>query len=247
MCVGSARGGSIFVLFVLSCLLAWTPPALAWEEAEDGPATAATTPIKVVQPKAHLKLGRLELVPHGAWVANDPFLRRYVVGLDAGYHLTDIFAVEADIGFSPTLGESDWKPITAELIEHNHVAPDLSRLTLFGGGSVAFTPVHGKLAVARRIVHFDLFGIFGMGVVRTADDLEVIGSTDDPRALATQHQLHPTTRYGGGARILLGPSVAVRVEARSLVYIETISGTVLEMKNNLVLQAGVAFFLPGRG
>ena len=92
-----------------------------------------------------------------------------------------------------------------------------------------------------------LFGSFGMGVVRTVDDLAIMGQEDDPWAQATAVQLHPTTRYGGGARIMMGPNVAVRVEARSLVYIETVSGTVLEMKNNLLLQVGVSFFVPERG
>jgi len=100
--------------------------------------------------------------------------------------------------------------------------------------------------VARRIVHYDIFGTFGMGVVRTVDDLDVIGEQDNPISQDTAVQLHPTTRYGGGLRVVLGPSVALRVEARSLVYIETISGTVLEMKNNLLLQVGVSFFVPER-
>ena len=245
MCVGSARQGLSFDRFLVVVLLLLLP-ALAGATEGDLPPEPDRKMIKVVQPKAHLKLGRLELCPQGAWVANDPFLRRYVVGLVGGWYLSEIFSIEADVGFSPTLGEADWTPITRELIEHNHVAPDLSRLTLFGGGSFAFTPIHGKVAVAGRIVHFDLFGVFGMGVVRTVDDLELIGASDDLPALETANQLHPTTRYGGGARVLLGPGVALRIEARSLVYIETISGDVLEMKNNLLVQGGVSFFLPQR-
>ena len=37
---------------------------------------------------------------------------------------------------------------------------------------------------------------------------------------------------------------AVRVEGRSLVYIETVSSTTLEMKNNFILAGGVSFFFP---
>jgi len=242
---GSPRRGSVFARQAVSCLiLLLSAPVLADESQED-PAPQHRV-IKTVQPKAYLKRGRLELEPTVGSVVNDPFLKRYVLGLQAGWHLADIFSVEADFGFSPTLGEADWTPITAELIENNHVAPDLSRLTWFAGGGLGFAPIHGKFAVARRIVHYDIFGCFGMGVVRTVDDLDLIGATDDPPAVGTQHQLHLTTRYGGGARIVLGPNVAVRVEARSLVYIETISGTVLEMKNNMLVQGGVSFFLPGR-
>jgi len=226
------------------CLLAAFLAAPAWAVEEE----PARRVIKIVQPKAFLKTGHVEIEPCAAVMANDPFLRRYVAGLQLGWHLAEIFSVEADLGFSPDLGEADWKPVTEQLIEHNHVAPDLSRAIWFSGLGFALSPVHGKVAVARRIVHYDLFGVFGMGMVRTVDDLEIMGALEDPYALSTQHQLHPTTRYGGGARIYLGRSVALRLEARSLVYIETVSGTVLEMKNNLLLQAGVSFFvLAGQG
>ena len=36
--------------------------------------------IKTIQRKNFLKLGRLEFSPHAAFVANDPFLNRYIVG-----------------------------------------------------------------------------------------------------------------------------------------------------------------------
>ncbi len=52
--------------------------------------------------------------------------------------------------------------------------------------------------------------------------------------------------HGRGARVSLVPNVAVRVEARSLVCSETISGTVLEMMNNALVPPGVSFFVPGR-
>ena len=34
------------------------------------------------------------------------------------------------------------------------------------------------------------------------------------------------------------------VEGRSVVYIETIESTVLEMKQNFILQGGMSFFFP---
>ncbi len=245
MCVGSARQGSFLVCLLAALALLIPGLSYADETLVEEPEPRRRI-IKTVQPKAYLKRGRLELEPLAGAVVNDPFLRRRIVGLQAGWHAADIFSLELNLGFSPMLGEADWKPITAELIENNHVSPDLSRLTWFGGAGLGFAPIHGKFAVGQRIVHYDIFGSFGMGVVRTVDDLEVIGADDDPWAQATQHQLHPTTRYGGGARVVLGPNVAVRVEARSLVYIETIFGTTLEMKNNMLVLGGVSFFLPGR-
>jgi len=200
--------------------------------------------IKTIQKKNFLKLGRFELTPDIAFVTNDPFLNRYIVGASLGYHFTEIFEVEANLGFSPDLGEADWKPLTSQLVENNHVSPDLSPLTLFGSGSFLFSPIYGKVAVGHRIINFDIFGLFGMGAVLTSDDLEALQAEDEPDAIATANQTHPTTNFGGGLRVILGESVALRVEGRSLVYIETVSSVTLEMKNNFILQGGVSFFFP---
>ena len=60
--------------------------------------------IKTIQRKNFLKLGRFELSPHAAFVANDPFLNRYIVGTGLGYHWTEIFATELNFDFAPDFG-----------------------------------------------------------------------------------------------------------------------------------------------
>jgi outer membrane beta-barrel protein len=203
--------------------------------------------IKTLQRKTFLKLGRFEAAPHGAFVINDPFLNRYIVGASLAYHWTEIFGVEANFDWSPDLGEGDWKPLTSQLVEKNSVSPDISKLTLAGSLSFQYSPIYGKVAVVgRRIVNFDVFGNFGLGFARTTDDLDALQATEaeNPEAVATQFQTHPTTNFGGGLRVIFGESIAARVEARSLIYIETVNSTTLEMKNNLILQASVSFFFP---
>jgi len=203
------------------------------------------TVIKTLARKNFLKLGRFEASPHVAFVANDPFLNRYVVGTGIGYHITEVFAVETSIDFAPDLGDGDWKPLTTQLVTENSVSPDISKLTLFGSATFQYSPIYGKLAVVgRSIVNFDVYGAFGMGFTRTTDDLTALGAEDDELALATQFQTHPTTNFGGGVRIIFGESIAARVEARSLVYIETVKSTNLEMKNDLLVQGAVSFFFP---
>jgi outer membrane beta-barrel protein len=201
--------------------------------------------IKTIQKKNFLKLGRFELTPNLAFVTNDPFLNRYIVGMGLGYHATEIFEIEGNFGFSPNLGEADWKPLTDQLVNNNHVSPDLSPLTVFGNATFVFSPIYGKVALGHQIIPFDIFGAFGMGMVMTNDDLEALQQEDDPYAQATANQVHPTTNFGGGLRVVLGDSLALRIEGRSLVYIETVSSTTLEMKNNFILQGGVSFFFPG--
>ena len=202
--------------------------------------------IKTIQRKNFYKVGRWEASPHVAFVANDPFLSRYIVGTGINYNLTEIFAVELNLDFSPDLGETDWKPLTKQLIDENHVSPDISKLTYFGSASFLFSPVYGKVAVVgRNIINFDIFAAFGMGMTRTSDDLEALDTeANDARAVVTQHQMHPTTNFGGGARIIFSENLAFRLEGRSLVYIEAVNATTLEMKNNLLVQGAVSVFFP---
>jgi outer membrane beta-barrel protein len=203
------------------------------------------TVIKTIQRKNFLKLGRFEASPHAAFVANDPFLNRYIVGTGLAYHITEVFAVEGTFDFSPDLNEGDWKPLTSQLVNENSVSPDISKLTMFGSLTFQYSPIYGKLAiVGRDIILFDVYGNFGVGFTRTTDDLNALQAVGDERAMATEFQSHPTTNFGGGLRIIFGESIAARVEARSMVYIETVNATTLEMKNNLILQAAASFFFP---
>jgi len=201
--------------------------------------------IKTLQRKTFLKLGRMEWTPNVAFVSNDPFLNRYIVGSGLAYHLTEIFAMELNLGFSPDLGDTDWKPLTDQLVNNNHVSPDISKLTYFGNAAFAFSPIYGKAAVlGRNIINFDIFGAFGMGATRTVDDLEALQKVGDPVAEATQYQIHPTTNFGGGLRIIFNESTALRFDGRSLIYIETVDSTTLEMKNNFIVQGGISIFWP---
>ncbi len=202
--------------------------------------------IKTLQRKNFTKMGRFEASPHFAFVANDPFLNRYIIGTGINYNITEIFAVELNMDFAPDLKDADWKPLTRQLIEENHVSPDISKLTYFGSMTFMFSPIYGKIAVVgRKIINFDIFGSFGMGITRTSDDLQALDAeAGEDRAVSTQHQMHPTTNFGGGARVIFGPNIAARIEGRSMVYIETVKATTLEMKNNLILQASMSFFFP---
>ena len=204
--------------------------------------------IKVVAPKTFLKLGRFEAVPHVGFVTNDPFLSRYLGGVSLGYHITEIFAVEGQLAYSPDLGERDWKPITTHLVEKNNVSPDLSKLKLVANATFQFSPIYGNVALnGNKIINFDVYGAFGAGITSTHDDpdaLQIDPDNPDPLYVATADQIQPTTNFGGGARVTFNETVCVRVDGRSLVYIETINSTTLEMKNNFVLSAGVGFFFP---
>lgn len=205
--------------------------------------------IKTIQKKNFMKLRRFEAGPGLGFVANDPFLNRYIVHGVFDYHITEIFAVEAQVGYSPILGsggetDPDWKPLSKQLLGKNKVSPDISKLDAHGSFSLAFSPIYGKAAVGRRIISFDIYGHFGLGFVHTQDDLVALQAENQQEAIVTQDQWHPTTAFGVGTRVAFTPSVAARVEGKSMSYIETVNSTTLEMKNNFILEASVSFFFP---
>lgn len=215
--------------------------AIVLEEEED----RRKTLIKTVQRKNFLKLGRWEVSPHLAFVANDPFLNRYIVGTGINYNLTEIFALEVTLDYAPDFGRADWKPLTTQLVEENSVSPDISKMTFGGSLSFLYSPIYGKVAVGKRIINFDIYGAFGAGATLTNDDLDALQTDEtDQRAVATQTQTHPTTNIGGGARIVFTPNLAARIEGKSLVYIETVNSTTLEMKNMFILQGAFSVFFP---
>ena len=136
------------------------------------------TVIKTIQRKNFLKLGRFEASPHAAFVANDPFLNRYIFGTGLAYHVTEIFAVESTFDFAPDLGEGDWKPLTTQLVNENSVSPDISKLTMFGSLTFQYSPIYGKVAiVGRDIILFDIYGNFGMGFTRTVRETKNVFRT----------------------------------------------------------------------
>ena len=205
--------------------------------------------IKTIQKKNFMKIHRYEVGPSLGFVANDPFLNRYIIGGVFDYHLTEVFAAELQLGYAPILGtggqnDPDWKPLSKQLLIENSVSPDISKLTAHGSLALAFSPIYGKVAVGRKIIAFDIFGYFGLGVTATQDDLVALQNKDDS-AVITQNQVHPTTIVGGGARVAFSEGVAARIEGKSMSYIETVNSTTLEMKNNFIVQANVSFFFPG--
>jgi outer membrane beta-barrel protein len=218
--------------------------------------------IKTLQRKTFLKLKRWEVSPHVAFVINDPFLKRRIIGTGIAYNLTEVFAIEGMIDYGLPLGDADLTTLTQQLKGDNNVAPDISRLLAFGEITFVYSPIYGKAAVlGRKIVNFDVYGKFGMGIGQTKDDGTISGilegednqcpdisSLNNGSEVAlfcqTQIQWHPTTTFGGGIRVIFSDNLAARLEGRSITYIETVNSTMLEMKNNFIVQGSVSVFVP---
>lgn len=206
--------------------------------------------IKVIQPKTLLKIGRVELQPMIGGLTNDPWVNRYLFGLSAAYHVTEIFAVEVHGFGSPNLGVNDQKAVTKDVISKNEVAPQINRLTGAATVNLSFSPLYGKLAtLGQNSIVFDIYATAGGGIAYTLDDLTVTDGDDDEVSLRLDNQILPALTLGGGLRVQFSKLAGLRFEVRDLSYINASGqsdGVTLEVKNNLMLFGGVSFYLGGR-
>lgn len=205
--------------------------------------------IKVIQRKNFLKSGRGEITPFLGFVTNDPFVQRYIGGINAGFHFTEVFSLEGAFAYAPALakdeedllGSKDVKSDYFLLINKYSADVDISRITLYGNLDVAISPLYGKINfMGNKIINFDLFIVAGGGWTNTRDTIPKGEVVDE------KYQWHYTSNFGFGVRAAFNRWMAIRFDGRSYIYIEAVqSGTVnLEMKNNFIAQLGCSFFIP---
>jgi len=162
-------------------------------------------------------------------VTNDPFLRRRLLSVGYESRPEQRVSFGADLQFSPDLGTKDWKPITKQLVEENHVSPDISKITYAGRMALTVFPIqHHEPSFMTKIG----FGT-SAGLVRTTDDLEALDTaSNNDRAVATQHQLHPCLGAAFTAEVWRDDGFGIRMRRDMIAFIETVNSTTLEMKAN---------------
>lgn len=249
---GCHRWGVVCLMFATMSVQTASADTVEDIEAEarrEGEATALVPlrrkVIKVLQPKSFMKISRAEIEPFIATLANNPFLNQFFVGAHVAYHPTEILGIELEGAFAPDLGDAEYTRLTTEMHDRNGVVPDVSRILWYGTINLVFSPIYGKIALANRtIIHFDVYGTFGTGLVMTRDDLALMGLEDNVHAQSTAEQFHPAMTFGGGVRVTFNRFIALRLETRGLSYFEVVGGDSLEFKPNVMLAAGVSVFVP---
>ena len=207
--------------------------------------------IKVVQKKHFLKMNRLEVTPQFALMPSDFFLRRYIFGANIAFHISEIFSAEVLGGYSPNLGEADRKALFDFLLARASVQADISRILAIFQLNMGMSPIYGKVELGNnRIVNYDIYMLFGGGVVYTSDDDEVADICLEERADEEDakycKQWHPASNFGVGFRIAFNEWLGVRLEGRWTFHVEEVilDELALELKNNFSLHIGASFFLP---
>ncbi len=165
---------------------------------------------------------RHELTVQGGYYVSDLLDGTYIVGLAYTYHLTEDAGIEASFGFSQVRSSVASK---LEMDRGVMVLPKEDRVYMVFTDLI-WAPVHGKLqAFAGTIVHFDIYGAVGVGVIDNATSFGAAG------------------QFGVGMRLLLGRSWGVRLDVRDHLYRQQVL-TVNQYVQDFSLTLGVSLFLP---
>jgi outer membrane beta-barrel protein len=171
-----------------------------------------------------VKSARHELTLQGGYYISDLLDGTYVVGAAYTYHLTDDAGIEASFAFSQV------RSSVASRLEHDRgvsVLPKEDRVYLVFTNLV-WSPIHGKMRFfADSIVHFDIYGAAGVGIIDNATSLGVAG------------------QFGLGTKVFLSKSWAVRLDVRDQLYKQQILA-VRQYVQDISLTLGVSVFLPTR-
>jgi outer membrane beta-barrel protein len=166
--------------------------------------------------------GRHELTLFGGYYVSDQFDGTFILGGEYAYHLIEQLAVQASFGWSRFRSS-----VAAKLEADRGVAvlpPDDRVFLVFG--DLVWTPLHGKANLfAGTILHFDLYGSLGGGLVDSSTSLGAAG------------------RAGLGLKVYVARGLAVRLDVRDHVYRQQVLATE-QWVQDVTVTLGLSLFLP---
>lgn len=220
----------------------------------------------VVQNRFFLKEKRFEVAPVAGYVPNNPFAVRYVGGLLVAYHFSETLAAEGAFMYSPDLGANDLKGLTNTLVGIASQEGDSAEVTfqqpvekMVMGATFAarWAPVYGKInLIGERVLNFDFYGVAGLGLLSIKEYYARPGATDANGAPSTQldfeqNKAKVPVNLGVGFDFFLGSSVAVKLDARNYLYIDSkpqydpnVPEEESRLYNNFIASVGVGLFFP---
>lgn len=223
----------------------------------------------VVQNRFFLKSERFELTPAFGAVPNNAFVQRYTGGLMAAYHLNETFAIEAAFLYSPdSKTGADLKGLTHTLVQIAEEGGSgvqfqqpIDKLALAGIFSARWAPVYGKInLIGESVLNFDFYGTGGLAALSinkykaTYSDERVAQSLNPAEQGAATPDVAPALNLGIGADFFITSGLALKLDARSLLYLDREPDYTLgdegdsELKQRLynvfVASVGISIYFP---
>ena len=219
----------------------------------------------VVQNRFFLKTNRFEVTPALGYVPNNPFSRRFIGGVMVGYHLSETFAAEGAILYSPDLGRDDLKPLTSTLVAIAYQGdPDVEfqqpvdKMILGATFAARWSPVYGKInLLGESVLNFDFYGTGGLGLLSIAEyyatyNEEGAATGDMVKLSSPQSKVKVPVNLGVGFDFFVSQSVAIKIDARSYLYVDkqpdydptNANELSSRLYNTFIASAGVSIFMP---
>lgn len=95
-----------------------------------------------------------------------------------------------------------------------------------------FSPINGEV-FRPTSTSFAVDVGAGFGVLHTVDDLDALQATDDPVAIATESQWHPTLNWTMGPRVALSSRWEARLRLSGSTWVETFEGVNLTLDSRM--------------
>jgi outer membrane beta-barrel protein len=168
-----------------------------------------------------VKARRHELSVMGGYYDSDLLSGTYIVGGAYTYHMTDETAVE----FSGWFTHANADIIAALEDNRGVVLANPYAQILFAESVLQWSPVYGKLRLGGSVVHFDLHGDLGVGVIDSSTSRGAAGV------------------LGFGIKLFMGQAWAFRIDARDRTFRQTLLDEHF-LVNDVAITAGISLFLP---
>ncbi len=168
-----------------------------------------------------IKQGRHEISVSGGYYDSDLLSGTYILGAQYTFHMTDETAVE----FAGWYTHANADIIRALEDMRGVLLTDTYEPQYFVESLLMWSPVYGKLRLGGSIIHFDLHGDLGVGVIDSKTSRGAAGIV------------------GFGIKLFAGQAVAFRIDVRN----RTFRQDLLEQRflvNDIAVTAGLSVFLP---
>ncbi len=224
-------------------------PAATTKADADAKAAAAATDIVVVERRAFLKAGRLELQPLTGVSVNDTLIRHWAFGGELNYFLSEVFAVGLQ-GMYFVKERTDREGLIG--LQYNRIAT-LNQYLWTAALNFSYLPVYGKFSLFNRhIFHWEGYVSGGAGMTQT----EIIPRRAGDDTFKTNAI---SANLGAGARLYMWDWMTLNVGFRDFVFNDKFEPTsrtrgqaIDVVKNNadsqfvhnMMLYVGVGFYLP---